>query len=279
VAAVLDAVVADPSSALSLADLAARTGVNKATALGIVNELVAGGWLTRDDATKTYRPGPAMLAAGAAAQVGFASVRAARRRLQRLADETGRPVTASAVVRNWVTVLARCDSSAGGSTAFRVGQRYPFAPPSGVMFVAWDDDPAVDAWLRREPLAPLAVDEEQLRDVVASCRARGYLVVGLGELTAGLYALLDEVGNDELAGRLGQLLSQTVPAGVQPYLVDDIDADASYDVSLVCAPVTDADDRLDFLVAILVMRSHVSGGELCDLVAQLTAATADLQPR
>lgn len=274
VTTVLAAVVAEPTRSQSLAELVRRTGISKATLLGILNELADAGWLTRDPADRTYRAGPAMLAAGDAARRSFASVELARPHLERLARETGAPVTASAVVDDQVTVLARAEAAPGGTPAFRVGQRYPFAPPSGVMFVAWDDDRAVEAWLRRDPLPPLRSDPAALRAVVASCRARGHLVVGLGELNAGLYALLSEVGDGDLAGRLGELLSRSVPAGAEPYLTAAPEPGAAYDVSLVCAPVFNADARLELLVAVLLLRSGVSGAELDRDIAAVTQTAA-----
>lgn len=276
VTAVLGAVAAEPGSALSLAELSRRTGISKATCLGIVNELCDTGWLARDGDAKAYRCGPAMLAAGVAAQESYASVQAVRPHLARLAARTGLPCTASAVVEGQVSVLARADAGPDTTSAFRVGRRYPFAPPSGVMFVAWDDDAAVEAWLRREPLPPLRSDVEQLREVVRACREQGHLVVGLGEVNAGLYALLDQVGDDQLAGRLGELLSRAVPANVQPYLTGELRDDRTYDVSLVCAPVYNADARMELLVAVLLMRSGVPAGQLEQVIAALAETTEEV---
>src|SRR3954462_603782 len=98
VAELLDTVVRRPGHSFTLAELAKDTGISKATCLGIVNELAETGWLSRDPATKTYRPGAAMLAAGAAAEDGFAAVHAARPHLAALARDAGMAATASAVV-------------------------------------------------------------------------------------------------------------------------------------------------------------------------------------
>src|SRR3954468_20405716 len=46
VAELLDAVIAAPGRAFSLAELAKQTGISKATCLGIVNELVDAGYLS-----------------------------------------------------------------------------------------------------------------------------------------------------------------------------------------------------------------------------------------
>ena len=213
-------------------------------------------------ANKTYRPGAAMLSAGAAAEEGFAAVHAARPQLAALTAELGVVCTASAVLDGQVTVLARTEPNGRGAPAFRVGQRYPFAPPSGVMFVAWEDDRTVDEWLGEEPLPPLSVNKSELRAVVTSCRARGHLVVGLGESDAGLWALLSDLPDDDLAAQLGVLLQQRMPGGLEPYVIDDVDARRHYDVSLVCGPVFDRTAHMAFLLAVILMRPGVPGREL-----------------
>jgi DNA-binding IclR family transcriptional regulator len=277
--ALLDAVVRRPGHDHSLADLAKETGISKATALGILNELQHAGWLARDPTRKTYRPGAAMLAAGTAADEGFAAVHTTRSLMAALSKEIDAVCTASAVIDGQVTVLARTEPNGRGTPAFRVGQRYPFAPPSGVMFVAWDDDDTVDAWLDEKPLAPLTVNKTELRAVVASCRDRGHLVVGLGESDAGLWSLLSELPDDAVSAQLGVLLQQRMPGGLQPYVVDDIDARKSYDVSLVCAPVFDRNARMAFLVAVILMRPGVPGRDLKSVTTALveTAAAATRQ--
>ena len=274
--ALLDAVVRRPGHDHSLAELAKETGISKATALGILNELQQSGWLTRDPANKTYRPGAAMLAAGTAADEGFAAVHVTRPLMQRLTQEVSAVCTASAVIDGQVAVLARTEPPGRATPAFRVGQRYPFAPPSGVMFVAWDDNKAVESWLDEPPLAPLTVNKSELRAVVASCRDRGHLIVGLGQSDAGLWSLMSELPDDAVSAQLGVLLQQRMPGGLQPYLINDIDARKRYDVSLICAPVLDANARMSFLLTVVLMQSSVSGRDLKTVTAALdqTAAQA-----
>jgi DNA-binding IclR family transcriptional regulator len=273
--ALLDAVVRRPWHDHSLAELAKETGISKATALGILNELQHAGWLTRDPASKTYRPGAAMLAAGTAADEGFAAVHATRPLMAALSDEVDAVCTASAVIDGQVAVLARTEPPGRNSPAFPVGSRYPFAPPSGVMFVAWSDNKAVEAWLNEPPLAPLSVNKAELHAVVASCRERGHLVVGLGESDAGLWSLLSELPDDAVSAQLGVLLQQRMPGGLQPYLVEDIDARKRYDVSLVCAPVFDRAAAMAYLLTVVIMRAAVGGRELKHVLAALDRTAAD----
>lgn len=273
--ALLDAVVRRPGHDHTLAELAKATGISKATALGILNELQQAGWLTRDPARKTFRPGAAMLAAGTAADEGFAAVHATRPLMAALTNEVGAVCTASAVVDGQVTVLARTEPGGRSLPVFRVGSRYPFAPPSGVMFVAWDDDEAVERWLNRPALAPLTVNKSELRAVVASCRERGHLIVGLGESDAGLWSLLSDLPDDAVSAQLGVLLQQRMPGGLQPYLVDDIDARRRYDVSLVCAPVFGRYAEMTCLLTVVLMTAGVTGRELKAVTAAIDRTAAE----
>jgi DNA-binding IclR family transcriptional regulator len=274
VTSVLDAVATRPERAFGLAELSATTGISKATCLGIINGLCEAGYLTRDQAAKTYRLGPALLTLGAAAQASHATVELARPHLARLASQYGGVCTAAAVIDDQITVLARVgdqDRTAAGVVA---GQRYPFAPPSGVMFVAWSDDDAVNRWLAREPLTATPTDVDALRAVVASCRARGYLIELLGELNAGLYSVLAELSDETIPERYTALLRRLLnPTTTPNYLTRAIEDRRYYDVSLVCAPVFDPDGQQDLLLAVFLMRQHVPGGDLKAVVRALTDAT------
>lgn len=279
---VLAAVMAAPRERHSLATLAKQTGVSKATCLGIVNELARSGWLLRDDTDKTYRPGPAMLTAGAAGRDGFVAVELGRGALQELAREVGAPCAASAVIDHQVTVLARADVADSPFPPVRPGDRFPFAPPYGAMYVAWDSDDAVEAWLRRPGPSGLEVDAVHLRAVVAASRQRGYLVERFAGLDSGVYSLLMHLGGGRLGAELGTLLQRSGRPGEEQYLLEPVNPRRSYDVSLVCAPVRygngapdggsdgdsdggrdgSRDGEMAYLLAVLLMRSGMSGSAL-----------------
>lgn len=275
---VLAAVMAAPREPHSLAALARQTGVSKATCLGIVNELARAGWLLRDEADKTYRPGPAMLAAGAAATDGFVAVELARGAMRDLAREVGAPCAASAVIDHQVTVLARADVAGSPFPPVRPGDRFPFAPPYGAMYVAWDSDDAVEAWLRRPGLSGFEVDADHLRAVVAASRERGYLVERFAGLDSGVYSLLVHLGGGRLGTELGSLLRHSGRPGGEQYLLDPIKARRSYDVSLVCAPVFDGNGHgeMTYLLAVLLMRSGMAGSALRRTVQALVRTTDGL---
>ena len=105
----------------------------------------------------------------------------------------------------------------------------------------------------------------------------GFHVVGLGESDAGLWALLSDLADEDLAEQLGVLLQQRMPGGLEPYVVDEIDARRRYDVSLVCGPVFDRAGHMAFLLAVILMRPGVPGRELKRVTSALIRTTAALR--
>jgi len=271
---ILDFLVARDEQRFGLSELARALSISKPTCLGILSELVAGGYLTRDPASKSYGLGPALIAAGRAAQRGFAVGPIARAHLDEIAAEFGAVCTASAVVGDQVMILETVAPPRVtlGRTAARVGQAYPFAPPVGLMYVIWDGDEDLEAWLRREPALPVVLDRDLLRRVVEDCRDVGYLVERLTPVGRKLFSLMAGVAGRGLPTELRELIGEMVSSlGERVYLHSETEADAEYPVSLIAAPVYDADGHQS-LVLTLDVGGSISGAEIARRGAALVAA-------
>lgn len=271
---ILDFLVARGEQRFGLSELARALSISKPTCLGILSELVAGGYLTRDPASKTYGLGPALIAAGRAAQRGFAVGPIARAHLDEIAAEFGAVCTASAVVGDQVMILETVAPTGTtlGRTAARVGQAYPFAPPVGLMYVIWDSDPDLEAWLRREPALPVVLDRDLLRRVVEECRDVGYLVERLTPVGRKLFSLMAGVAGRGLSTELRELIGEMVSSlGERVYLHSETEDDTEYPVSLIAAPVYDADGHQS-LVLTLDVGGSLSGAEIARRGAALVEA-------
>ncbi|MDJ0107875.1 helix-turn-helix domain-containing protein, partial [Rhodococcus erythropolis] len=86
---VLDYLVGRPDQRFGLSELARALEISKPTCLGILTALADRGYLTRDEVSKTYGLGPALIAAGRAAQRGFAVGPIARTHLEKVSTEFG----------------------------------------------------------------------------------------------------------------------------------------------------------------------------------------------
>ncbi|WP_020666430.1 IclR family transcriptional regulator [Amycolatopsis nigrescens] len=266
----LDFFVANGGAGFGLSELARELGLSKPTCLGIVTELSAGGYLVRDPVHKTYRLGPGLIAAGRLAQDEFAAAALAGPRLAELSERYGTTCTASAVTGGQIVVL----ESAGprGKTAVQVGQRYPFAPPVGLMYVLWGPDSGLTDWLAKPPILPMSLDRKLLRRVVTECRARGYLAESLTAAGQRLHKLMSGVAAYDLPDELRELVGELVSSlGERVYLDAELSPRGQLPVSLLAAPTFGADGRQE-LVLTLYVGDTISGAEIARRGAALAAA-------
>jgi DNA-binding IclR family transcriptional regulator len=278
VIAVLDHFVATRGRRIGLSALARELGISKPTCLGIVTGLVAAGYLVRDPRTLTYGLGPALVAAGRVARQSFVAGDVARRHLAPLAERYGSTCVASGVVGEEIMLLDAVGPS--GATPVKVGERYPFAPPSGLMYVLWGPDDAFDRWLAKEPMLPVRMDREHLRTVVEQCRASGYLVESLTPAGMRLHTLMAGVATYELPPEVRALVGEMVSSlGERVYLGAEVGPRKRHPVNLIAAPTYDADGRQE-LVLTLYVGGSVTGAEIARrggaLVAAADAVTAEL---
>lgn len=281
VIAVLDRFATADGRRFGLSELARDLGISKPTCLGILTELTAAGYLVRDPRTLTYGPGPALIAAGRAAQRGFAAAQAARRRLEPLVARHRTAATVSAVVDDEIMVLDAL--AAPGLTPARVGERYPFAPPSGLMYVLWGPDEDFERWLAKEPTLPVTLDRDRLRTITARCRAAGYLVESLTPAGMRLYSFLNEAAAGDLPPEARTLMGELLSGlGERVYLDAELSPGARHPVHLIAAPVHDADGRQDLVLALQV-GTTLTGTEIARrgtaLAEAAAAVTAELGGR
>ncbi|MBD0323028.1 MAG: helix-turn-helix domain-containing protein [Aldersonia sp.] len=269
VVAVLDFLVAHPGQRFGLSELARRLDVSKPTCLGIVTALADAGYLVRDESTRSYALGPALITAGRAAQEGFAVGPIARRQLADLSTRFHTTCTASGVIGDRITIV-ELTCPPDERPAEKVGQVYPFAPPVGLMYVLWSSDHDLEAWLNREPALPVRPDRERLDKVVRQCRRTGYLVETFTAMGHRLHRAMAGVVADDLPAELRALLGEMAANLGERVLLDDEDA-LRRPVSLLAAPTYDADAR-QALVITMHVGAAIDRSEIEARGAALTAA-------
>ncbi|KAA8882898.1 helix-turn-helix domain-containing protein [Nocardia colli] len=264
---VLDFLVEQRGKRYGLSELARALDLAKPTCLGILTELTAGGYLVRDADTLTYGLGPALIAAGRVAQDSFAISALARAELEKLTARYRTTCTASAVVGEQIMVL-----ESTGPGLVKVGAAYHFAPPVGLMYVLWDTDAAFDAWLAKPATVPLQQDEARLRQIVAECRERGYLVESLTAAGRRLYSMLAGFAARDLPDDLRELVGELVTSlGERVYLGTDLRPRKEHPVSLLAAPTYGGDGRQNMVLTMYVGKS-ITGAEIDRRGTALVAA-------
>ena len=248
---VLNLIASHPRERFTLTEISRQVGISMATCLGIVAELTRSGYLTREPETKTYGLGPSVLALGQAARNAFASLELVRPELQRLTDQFGLSCTASAVIDNDIVVLERTGLPGQMDRAVQVGQRYPYAPPSGIVFAAWQSDSAIDHWLATHP--PVSMDREHLQALVRSSRRLGYMVEKFSEVSINSLTLLAGMTALGSTPAVLQAFNEIVAIFPDRYMLDEeLDTSASFPITMICAPTYSMFGTPELLLAMLV---------------------------
>jgi DNA-binding IclR family transcriptional regulator len=169
VLAILGLLAAQPSRELTLSEIAAELDLSIATCHAITAVLVARGYVLREPAGKTFTLGPALVAAGKAAELAMPEARRARSRVAALAEALGVEAVASTVADGWITVVEWTPSPSGEASS-HLGMRVPFTPPFGAVHAAWAAPAVVEEWLERAPRSARA----DLRRLLAMIRERGF---------------------------------------------------------------------------------------------------------
>lgn len=195
--ALLDAVAAAPDGA-PVADLAAVTGIHRATAWRLLATMEAHGYVERDPRSNRYRVGFSVARVAAAAGVD-ALVRRARPELERVCADTGETADLAVAGRHGVSYVDEV-APAAVLTANWLGREVPLhATSTGKAFLAALPPAEVDALLAG-PLTAFTprtqTRPEALAAELARTREAGYGVCR-GELEPQLYgvsaAVLDRV--------------------------------------------------------------------------------------
>lgn len=255
---VLEFLVRHQGQRFGLSELARRCAVSKPTCLGIVTELTAWGYLLRDPHTKTYGLGPALVAAGRAAQRDFALGSIVRDSLEGLSVQFNSSCTAAGVVGDKIMML-EVVTPPGMSIRAGVGETYPFVPPVGLMFMLWQPAEELERWLQREPVLASGLDLDYVRRLASECRNTGYLVENRSPVVERLHRLIAGVAANDVPDEMRTVVAELVSSlGERMFLGDELNEPGEHDVSLIAAPTFDADARQSLVLTLNVEQAITS---------------------
>ena len=189
----LDRVAAAPAGA-TLAELAARCEINRATAWRLLGTMEAHGLVDRDPASNRYRVGFAMIRMSAAAG-NDGLVRRVRPVLERVSERTGETAALAVAGLRGVTYVAEVAPPSVLSVNWLSREVPLHATSTGKAFLAWlpENDAAA---LLKPPLQRFTdttwTDPEQLLAELRRIRQRGYADCA-GELEPTLYGVSSPV--------------------------------------------------------------------------------------
>lgn len=266
--AVLELLADHPDERFTLSEVARRCGLNKATAHALLSALTAHGILLRHPDEKRYSLGPRLVAIGDAALRGYTAVDFAPAVLRRLAGDTGLPATAIRLEDDVISVIAR----AGMTPDPDPMPNLPHIPPLGALFMAWTDEPSIEAWLARSPASEVV---GRVLEALPAIRDHGFAAT----LASDEWNRLMSAMNDGLAhDRMRVMLADVGRRGA---LVTEVDDRRTYRVAAVSAPVFRGDGRVELAVSAAAPRGRpegldLPGAELRALGSRVVAAAQEL---
>jgi DNA-binding IclR family transcriptional regulator len=268
----LNLLAADPRRSLTLTAIAGQAAITPATCLGILNELAQAGYVVRHP-DRTYSLGGALVSVGAAARDSRAGISQARIELRALGEELGRLCTASSVIGDDIVVLDVAGPVRDATPLVRVGSRFPFLAPVGLVNAAWHGDAVITRWLERAPVELPAKKLSRLRAVIASARQQGYMVERLTNVEANLHQILPmafaNAGSEATRRALAEALMIFAD---RDYLTNELERPATSSVSVICAPCFDADGRPELVLGVYVMEVKVTIAAVRRIATRLRAA-------
>ena len=276
---VVDLLTARPHEGLTLSEIARRLGVTPATCHPMLASLTQAGWLVRHPTRRTYRLGPAMVAAGHSAAAGFPALDFAHAVMVELQRDLGLAVLALVPSDGHATLVDLVRDPGVPGPAIRIGDQTPLHPPFGIVRFAWSGDDDVDRWLSHAP--PSTEVRDHYRRVLQATRQRGFSVDLATAPEARVHAALtrlerlkDDAG-PEPATRLRAVLEDLAGelATEHEFLPVTLQRARRYHVSSLSAPVFDGESAVTLMLALRGFRDAVKGADVHAIGDRLVRAT------
>ena len=225
---IIEAVTAAGNAGLPFSRVVDQTGIAKATAHRLLNELVELSALTLDPVTRCYRGGLVLARIGASVMADYDLRTAARPFLQALHDESGYVSTLGIRNNNAGVYIDKIESKDFEIRLHsEVGKSFPLhCTAMGKVLLSHADPAEVRRLLNRKLEAYTAntiTDSKQLRGELQQVRERGYATDN-EEITRGLVCVAAPIFG--IDGKIAGAMSCTVPSYVsdEKGIQENIDA-------------------------------------------------------
>lgn len=156
------------------------------------------------------------------------------------------------VVGDEIVTLGSAGQSYGQAPAYRIGQRMPFVPPLGVLFVAWADSAAVEGWLDRLGPGLPTGDAERYTEMVGRVRERGWSSALGGRPQIAFELALAQLSMPKPAQEQQQAVREAArQVGPGSHEPADFKDGESYSVRNISAPVFDDVGRVVLMLTLI----------------------------
>jgi DNA-binding IclR family transcriptional regulator len=269
---ILDLLVTRPTERFTLSELVRLTGMSLGSAHAVLTVLEDAGYVTRQQRPKFYSLGPALVVAGVVALEHHPAIEFGRRQLEGLASTLGVEAVLTARTRNDIIFVARHGQHSARFPDVREGERVPFVPPFGTIFLAWSKDEEIEDWLRRAGEMSEEVST-RFKRALDRVRENGVLVTvdsdtqrSVGER---LYSLATDPSKTELRKDVEKL--QSTLRGME-YFAFETDAEDVVQVGMIAAPIFDSQSNVTAAITVYGLESPMSLSECFQMADRVRQA-------
>ena len=269
---VLGHLVAHPGEAFSVSELAREVGMPRATCDAVLLALAERALVDRRDPDLRYTLGPACIAVGDAARAAGSLFARVAPLADALARETGTCVALAGHDGAELRVERVFDHGPAFGVRTQVGESVPLAAPFGAVFVAWEPEAAVGAWLDRVDGALSDDERRRYPTALAAVRERGYSIA-VANVRPDLLGILERIDDQpETVAGVRERDAVIRELTHSEYLPLSLDAAAPQRVNQMSAPVFDRAGRVVLAIMVLGPSYDLAPAEIDALGERLLAA-------
>lgn len=281
----LSHLAAHPTRPFTVTELARHLRIPRATCDSLLLGLAEAGFVRRD-ADLRYELGLACIMLGDAARSANPALRTAGVHAESLARAQHSVIAVTIRDGDETRVASVFDFGPAFGIRPRAGDSIKLVPPFGASFVAWDDEPQIQAWLDRAEPSLTSAEVARYHAALDAVRRRGYsITVGTGRqpgLATALKRLADGATDEaEESRRARDEAIRTVTHS--EYLAAEVDPQGTTRLTQVSSPVFAADGTVAASILLLGPSHDVAAADIAMLgESVLTAAgraTQDLGGR
>ncbi len=267
------ATLSDSPDGRTSAELAKICGISTSTCALVLAELERRTWVTRHD-DRRYTLGSGLFGLVHGLRTQFPLLDRGRDALTFLHTTLGAGCSMSKIGQTHLITVDAVGHGTDGQHA--VGQRFPIGPPFGLVAMAWRDEEAVNAWLRRVTPRLTKADIAAHRRVLTEIRDRGYGAWRFDAAHSSLHDRLAAVlASLEPTGQVTRELSTLMTMVTLQSVTDVVEVELT-STEFVVFPIFGRDGQPEYQIEI-----HLGGRDeltLSDLDAALEHAQGLLRP-
>ena len=271
---VLVQLAAEPMRPFTVTELARLIGIPRSTCNSLLLGLAERGFVRRD-AELRYELGPALIVLGDAARTANPALRAAGIHAEALARAQSCVVAVTIRDGTQTRVTSVFDFGPPFGIRPRAGDAISLVPPFGATFVAWDDDPQVQAWLDRAEPPLTAAESRRYREALGAVRRRGFSIsVDSGrqpELSEALEHIVGEL-DAENERRIRDEAIRTITHS--EYLAAEVDPRDATRLTQISAPVFRPEGKIAASIMLLGPSHAVTAADINAMGELVLAAAA-----